>query len=190
MQAGSITVESRKRGSDVWCFRWREPGANGRRIHRRIVLGTSEELKSIASARNMTLTYGLRWDYNTSPSSPNGTTPFTVNEVSDLSTATIAPVGTPLWHSQKDNFAPRLGLAWQVPPKLVLRAGAGIFYDLGYSDITNVMISFPYIQEKPLILNTSFPLTPSVAAPPVFTTPPSSITIGSSHQFRGHSSNA
>jgi hypothetical protein len=123
-------------------------------------------------ARNLTLTYGLRWDYNTSPSSPNGTPPFTVNEVSDLSIATIAPVGTPLWHPQKDNFAPRLGLAWQARPKLVLRAGAGIFYDLGYSDITNVMISFPYIQEKPLILNTSFPLNPNVAKPPAFTTDP------------------
>jgi hypothetical protein len=123
-------------------------------------------------ARNLTLTYGLRWDYNTSPSSPNGTPPFTVNEVSDLATATIAPVGTPLWHPQKDDFAPRLGLAWQVRPNLVLRAGAGIFYDLGYSDITNVMISFPYIQEKPLILNTSFPLDPNVAKPPAFTTNP------------------
>jgi hypothetical protein len=123
-------------------------------------------------ARNLTLTYGLRWDYNTSPSSPNRTPPFTVNEVNDLSIATIAPAGTPLWHPQKDNFAPRLGLAWQARPKLVLRAGAGIFYDLGYSDITNVMISFPYIQQKPLILNTLFPLDPNDAAPPVFTTNP------------------
>jgi len=123
-------------------------------------------------ARNLTVTYGLRWDYNTVPSSPNGTPPFTVNEVSNLSTATIAPAGTPLWHPQKDDFAPRLGLAWQARPKLVLRAGAGIFYDLGYSDITNAMISFPYIQEAPPILGTSFPLDPNVAKPPVFTTNP------------------
>src|SRR5215472_154004 len=40
MQDGSVTVEARKRGPDVWCFRWREPGADGRKIHRRIVLGT------------------------------------------------------------------------------------------------------------------------------------------------------
>src|SRR5215471_13715426 len=121
---------------------------------------------------NLTVTYGLRWDYNTSPSSPKGTPPFTVNEVSDLSTATIAPRGTPLWNPKKDDFAPRLGLAWQARPNLVLRAGAGIFYDLGYSDITNATISFPYIQQKPPILNTSFPLTPSAAAPPPFTTNP------------------
>jgi len=122
-------------------------------------------------AHNLTVTYGLRWDYNTVPSSPNGTPPFTVNQVSDLSTATIAPAGTPLWHPQKDDFAPRLGLAWQARPNLVLRAGAGIFYDLGYSDITNAMISFPYIQER-IILGTSFPLNASSAAPPPFTTSP------------------
>jgi len=121
--------------------------------------------------RNLTLTYGLRWDYNTAPSSPNGTSPFTVNEVSDLSTATIAPAGTPLWHPQKHDFAPRLGLAWQVRSNLVFRAGAGIFYDLGYSDITNAMISFPYVQEN-LIFGTAFPLGPSAAAPPPFTTSP------------------
>jgi Carboxypeptidase regulatory-like domain/TonB dependent receptor len=120
---------------------------------------------------NLTMTYGLRWDYNTAPSSPNGTPPFTVNQVNDLATATIATAGTPLWHPQKDDFAPRLGLAWQVRSNLVVRAGAGIFYDLGYSDITNAMNGFPYIQEK-LILGTSFPLTASSAAPPPFTTSP------------------
>jgi hypothetical protein len=122
-------------------------------------------------AHNLTVTYGLRWDYNTVPTSPNGTPPFTVNEVSDLSTATIAPAGTPLWHPQKDDFAPRLGLAWQARPNLVLRAGAGIFYDLGYSEITDAMISFPYIQER-IILGTSFPLNASSATPPPFTTSP------------------
>ena len=43
MQDGSVTVERRKRGPDVLCFRWREAGPDGRRVHRRIVLGTSEE---------------------------------------------------------------------------------------------------------------------------------------------------
>jgi hypothetical protein len=43
---------------------------------------------------------------------------------------TLASPGTPLWHPQLDDFAPRLGLAWQPLPSLVLRTGAGIFYDL------------------------------------------------------------
>lgn len=120
---------------------------------------------------NLTATYGLRWDYNTAPSSPNGTPPFTVNQVNDLSTTTLAPAGTPLWHPQQDDLAPRLGLAWQARSNLVIRAGAGMFYDLGYSDITNAMISFPYLQEK-LILGTSFPLSSGAAAPSPFTTSP------------------
>lgn len=62
MQAGSVTVELRKRGPDVWCFRWREAGPDGRRKHRRIVLGTAEDLKNIASARKMVV--GLRREIN------------------------------------------------------------------------------------------------------------------------------
>ena len=62
MLDGSVTVERRKRGPDVWCFRWREAGPDGRRIHRRIVLGTADELRSIASARNMVV--GLRRKIN------------------------------------------------------------------------------------------------------------------------------
>ena len=122
-------------------------------------------------ARKLTVTYGLRWDYNTAPSSPNGTPPFTVDQVDNLATATLTHAGTPLWHPQKDDFAPRIGLAWQAFPNIVLRAGTGIFYDLGYSDITNAMISFPYAQEK-LIFGTAFPLSPSAAVPPPFTTSP------------------
>ena len=62
MQDGSVSIESRKRGPDVWCFRWREPGADGRRIHRRIVLGTAEDLRSMASARKMVV--GLMREIN------------------------------------------------------------------------------------------------------------------------------
>lgn len=62
MQDGSIAMERRKRGPDVWCFRWREAGPDGRRIHRRIVLGSTEDLKGIASARKMIV--GLRHEIN------------------------------------------------------------------------------------------------------------------------------
>lgn len=62
MQGGSITVERRKCGPDVWCFRWRERGPDGRRIHRRIVLGSAEDLRSLASARKMVI--GLSREIN------------------------------------------------------------------------------------------------------------------------------
>ena len=57
-----MTVQRRKRGPDVWCFRWREGGPDGRRIHRRIVLGTADDLKGIASARKAVV--GLRREIN------------------------------------------------------------------------------------------------------------------------------
>jgi hypothetical protein len=121
--------------------------------------------------RTLTVTYGLRWEYNAAPSSPNGTLPFTVTGVDNLATMSLAPPGTPLWHPQKDDFAPRLGLAWQPVPSVVLRAGAGIFYDLGYASVANGVSAFPYVQGKS-ILNTSFPLSAPAAAPPPFTTNP------------------
>jgi len=122
--------------------------------------------------RNLTITYGLRWDYNTAPSSPNGTLPFTVTQVGNFATMQLARPGTSLWNPQKDDFAPRLAIAWNPRSDLVIRAGAGIFYDLGYSDIGNGTSAFPYVQQN-LILGTSFPLSSTAAAPPPFrTTPP------------------
>ena len=121
--------------------------------------------------RNLTAIYGIRWEYNTAPTSPNGTPPFTVTQVTNLATTVLAPEGTALWHPQKDDFAPRLGLAWQLTSNLVMRAGAGVFYDLGYADVTNAMSSFPYVQQRSLF-GTSFPLTGSSAIPPPFTTSP------------------
>src|SRR5271170_506992 len=123
------------------------------------------------ATRKLTITYGLRWEYNAAPSSPNGTLPFTVTQVNDFATMTLAPPGTPLWHPQKDDFAPRLGLAWQPLPNLVFRAGAGIFYDLGYAAVANDTSAFPYVRSN-LFLNTSFPVTAANAAPPSFTTMP------------------
>ena len=126
------------------------------------------------ATRKLTITYGLRWEYNSAPTSPNGTLPFTAIGLNDLATATIAPQGTPLWKATKDNFAPRLGIAWQPLPNWVLRAGAGIFYDLGYSDIADASSAWPYAQDR-IVASASFPLTGANAAPiPFSTTPPAS----------------
>jgi hypothetical protein len=54
MQEGSVIREHRKLGPDVWCYRWWESGPRGNRVHRRIVLGTAEQLRDISSARQMT----------------------------------------------------------------------------------------------------------------------------------------
>jgi hypothetical protein len=85
----------------------------------------------------LTLTYGVRWDYNPPPTETNGNAnaPYALSEITDLSKATLQPRGTPLWHADWKNFAPRMGMAYQFGEDkrhpLVLRAGFGQFYDLG-----------------------------------------------------------
>ncbi|MFI5096561.1 MAG: TonB-dependent receptor domain-containing protein [Candidatus Acidiferrales bacterium] len=54
--------------------------------------------------------------------------------------------GAGLGHSQKANFAPRVGFAYQVNPKLVVRGGFGVFYNgfenRGFSP--NIGENYPY----------------------------------------------
>jgi hypothetical protein len=65
----------------------------------------------------LTLNIGLRWDVSTITAPPQ---PNTVSPLTTLYTSTI--------NIPKDQFAPRLGLAWQITPKTVLRTGYGVFY--------------------------------------------------------------
>ena len=51
MQNGSLIRAKRRRGADVWEYRWREPGRDGRRRHRRIVVG-SDALRAIAALQH------------------------------------------------------------------------------------------------------------------------------------------
>jgi hypothetical protein len=47
-------------------------------------------------------------------------------------------------YTDKNNFAPRFGLAWQVDPKTVFRMGAGIYYSLtDFSSISRLTNSIP-----------------------------------------------
>jgi integrase len=50
MQNGSITRSTRLRGPDVWEFRWREAGADGKRKHRRMVIGSIAQFSDKSSA--------------------------------------------------------------------------------------------------------------------------------------------
>src|SRR4051794_7820596 len=62
MQNGSIMRSERPRGPDVWEFRWREPGADGRRKHRRMVVGPVDRFRDKDSV--MRATAALRRDIN------------------------------------------------------------------------------------------------------------------------------
>jgi hypothetical protein len=49
-------------------------------------------------------------------------------------------VAHPLWHTDFRNFAPRIGAAYQITPKSVVRGGFGLFYDLGYGNVGSAVI--------------------------------------------------
>ena len=46
-----------------------------------------------------------------------------------------------LWNPDKNNLAPRIGIAWQVRPNTVIRSGYGIFYEPTGSDRSSVIQS-------------------------------------------------
>src|SRR6266403_2714992 len=51
MQLGSLLRSGRRRGPDIWEFRYRARRQNGRRIYRRIKIGTVQQFKTEAAAR-------------------------------------------------------------------------------------------------------------------------------------------
>ena len=66
---------------------------------------------------NLTLTLGVRYDIQMVPQPPK---PYTATPLTTLYTSTI--------NIDSNNFAPRLGTAWEFHKGMVLRSGYGMFY--------------------------------------------------------------
>jgi hypothetical protein len=103
----------------------------------------------------MTFTYGLRWEVNPAPSEANGNLPLTLRGLSNPGSAVLAPRGTRFYDTAYNNFAPRLGIAYQpfAARGTVVRAGFGVFYDLG-SAFTGTAFSpgnYPYSRSLDLV---------------------------------------
>jgi Ca-activated chloride channel family protein len=83
---------------------------------------------------NLTLTYGLRWELNPAPAN-DGTQPLAVDRANNPAQLRSVAPGASLWRTTYSNFAPRFGFAYQLlgqnNPKLVLRGGFAMLYDLG-----------------------------------------------------------
>lgn len=95
----------------------------------------------------LNLVYGLRWEV-TPPTAGQVQIPtvsglWTGTEWKDARAGDIN--GTAPWPMRFGQFAPRLGLAWRVPKSsLVLRAGAGVFYDPTLGAATNPINGAPF----------------------------------------------
>ena len=128
-----------------------------------------------------TMTYGLRWDINPPLKGTNSANdPFTVIGLNNPPTITLAARGTPLYQTTYGNVAPRLGIAYQLSENAnwasVIRAGGGVFYDLGQGSLGGTSFFFPYSASKNLPA-AAFPLNPQNAAPPALTVNPPVGTI-------------
>ena len=93
----------------------------------------------------LTLTYGLRWEISPAPSGRGSTTLASWENVNNPSELALAPLGTALWKTGYGNIAPRVGVAYALNNKhdFVLRAGWGIFYDLGVGQAATLATQFP-----------------------------------------------
>lgn len=126
---------------------------------------------------NLTLNFGLRYEYNTPPTDPTDQM-----SVFNLATHQLSQVGTngiprSGIQSNPTNFAPRAGFAWAITPKTVLRGGYGIYYDAGMLVVNsslyfnppyfNIRISYP-TEESLVTMDDPFPA--SVIPPPSLNT--------------------
>lgn len=102
----------------------------------------------------LTLAYGLRWEVNVPPTDRQGNHAYTVIGLNDPATMILAPLGTPLWKTTYNNFAPRIGAAYQLSQskgrEIVLRGGFGVYYDVGTGPTGNAIIgvTVPYFREQ------------------------------------------
>jgi carboxypeptidase family protein/TonB-dependent receptor-like protein len=77
----------------------------------------------------LTLNAGLRYEYNSPPVDAQDRA-----NIYDVVTRNLVPVGTngvprSGFDPDRNNFAPRVGFAWSITEKTVLRGGYGVYYD-------------------------------------------------------------
>jgi hypothetical protein len=113
------------------------------------------------ASRKLTLNYGIRYELQTVPYSVAGF-------ARELNAAQTAPVpdnvpspGFRFHDPNHKNFAPRLGLAYRLNERTVIRVGAGIYYN------PNQTNSFTFLTTNPPFGNsttcTSLPTTPTLS---------------------------
>ena len=128
---------------------------------------------------NLTLTYGLRWEYYGVPFEAHNNLsnlfadPGTVAPANGFEFTIVGPgTGHTLYNNQYDNFEPRLGVAWDPfkNGRTSIRAGYGIFHDRAYGNF------FGNTRGNPPFSLSSFNSFNQQGLPLPQVTPPSEVT--------------
>lgn len=134
------------------------------------------------ATQRLTLTLGARYEFNTPPHDR-----YNRANLYDASTRSLAPVGTGTmpragYTSDRNNFAPRIGLAYMPGSRgtTVLRAGYGFYYDQNpLAPGEGLYFNAPYYDFRLYVTSAQFPLflqDPYPANYP-FPSPPSSLAF-------------
>jgi hypothetical protein len=127
-----------------------------------------------------TITYGARWDVNPAPTARQGPQPFAISDDIIAGVTQNQPIYPTVW----TNVAPRVGIAYlsdDAPGhEMTLRAGVGMFYDVGYGVVGQAFFGAPYANVR-TASEIGFPLAPGDLLAPVLppTRPYGEILTGS-----------
>lgn len=136
----------------------------------------------------ITATYGIRWELNPAPEAPSGTALTSLIGTDSPATIDIGPPGTPFFPTRYHNVAPRGGLAVQIARRpgweIVLRGGAGLYFDLGTAVAMQGYEGYPY---RITVDYPDVPFPPAsagaVVEPAFSTEPPFTTTFGYAPDF-------
>jgi hypothetical protein len=138
---------------------------------------------------HLTLELGLRWDINFAPEETSGKHTTVLTDPGNPATTAIDTSKSVPYETPLKNLAPRLGLAYTAAGspgrELVVRAGAGLFYDLGTGPASLTFSGYPFMRTQAL---PSVPFPPTVqqlTPPPPGAIPASGVVVyGYASDFR------
>ncbi len=126
--------------------------------------------------RNLTLNLGLRYEYNTP--AHDALDRAYVYDPASFSTAQVGTNGIPRagYENDRNDIAPRVGLAWSPSQRMVLRAGYGIYYNASplapgqgiyfNPPLFNFQLFFPSAQTGPITIENPWPAALQAPFPP------------------------